>query len=235
MCSVGGDFILWGLGERAVEWFRLRCASEAIRVAVVCTVADVLRLGPRALAYEGHQWFEAVEDWIVQGDLDEIEPEPEPGVVDGGEPLPPELVDGPPLEEADVWDDPAIDEFPHRPALEQPLQAFVPIFNQLLVEEDSSSSEGVSTTEPSGSIQGERSAASELEEDQPQVGRMPVPSGRPVAGTRYLVGPERLLVVYGDDELAVPLTGWTAEQIEAVVEGLNTGIWQGFSEALGQE
>ena len=64
---------------------------------------------------------------------------------------------------------------------------------------------------------------------------MPVPSGRPVAGTRYLVGPERLLVVYGDDELAVPLTGWTAEQIEAVVEGLNTGIWQGFSEALGQE
>ena len=67
LMSTAGEIILAFLGERSESWGYLRCTSMHLRAAIVAEVASVLRRGPRALEFEGPQWFDVVERWIVVG------------------------------------------------------------------------------------------------------------------------------------------------------------------------
>ncbi|CAE7787133.1 RE1 [Symbiodinium sp. CCMP2592] len=113
LCSTAGDTILWFLGLHCAEWFRLLRTSGGVRVAVVGAVAEVLRRGPRALAYEGHGWFEAVSHWMVHGDP--VGQDPEADAVDAGDAYlqNPHAIE-PFAEEVDIDDDPGLDDHPHR-------------------------------------------------------------------------------------------------------------------------
>ena len=51
-------------------------------------------------------------------------------------------------------------------------------------------------------------------------------------GIAYEADEERLLVHYLDDTLIVPLPAWSLAQVGVVVQGLDTGVWSGFREAL---
>ena len=59
------EILLGFLGSRAPEYVHPLRASTALRVGIVGATADVLRLGPDGLAYEGPQWFELVQEFIL--------------------------------------------------------------------------------------------------------------------------------------------------------------------------
>ncbi|CAE7560008.1 RE1 [Symbiodinium sp. CCMP2456] len=53
-----------------------------------------------------------------------------------------------------------------------------------------------------------------------------------VPGLQYEAEEGCLVVVYGDDRLRVPLEGWSTEAVQTVVQGLETGLWPDWGEAL---
>ena len=105
----------------------------------------------------------------------------------------------------------------------------------MLVDQEGSSDE---SSEDSGSSTTEPSAYSATESSE-GVPVLTDPSGsrplereveRPVV--RYAAAEGALVVFYGDDCFEVPLEGWPVGAIQVIVEGLETGDWSGWQEAL---
>ena len=106
---------------------------------------------------------------------------------------------------------------------------------EVLVDQEGSSDE---SSEDSGSSTTEPSAYSATESSE-GVPVLTDPSGsrplereveRPVV--RYAAAEGALVVFYGDDCFEVPLEGWPVGAIQVIVEGLETGDWSGWQEAL---
>ena len=113
-----------------------------------------------------------------------------------------------------------IDERPlRRQAPEAPRLRLLPLAREL--ENDRSSDEEESedsTDEPSVSSLEESSEESGVREGSREV-MVPL-------GPTYVAEEERLLCVYGDDTLPVPLEGWSLSEVATIVQGLHTGDWR---------
>ena len=121
-------------------------------------------------------------------------------------------------------EDEDVDRRPHRGPRE-PTGLVRPLF---AVPEESSSGSGTSTTEPSVVS---ASASSECEPVLPDGAEPCGPGdGLPVLG--YSAAEGALIVAYGDDSFEVPLPSWPLEVVQAVVVGLETGVWADWSEFL---
>ncbi|CAE7537698.1 RE1 [Symbiodinium sp. CCMP2592] len=73
-----GEHVLWYLGVRSSSWFALRAVSNIVRYAMAGAIVDRLRRGPHVLRFEGPQWFEMTEIFVLQGYPPEPEDQPNP-------------------------------------------------------------------------------------------------------------------------------------------------------------
>ena len=244
--SVEGERVLWFLA-RVPDWKCLRVSSNYLRYAVASAVVDVLRRGVYAVWFSGPQWLSAVEDYIVMGVPYEGEEELVEGEAAGRPTGPwvhqwaagsseaphevPDVADayfrG---DEVDVDDDPWLDEMPLRTAqLPGPVVRLEPIAQALF---SSSSEEGSdSTAEPSEPSLRTPEGGSEAEGEE----RDEVQGFGGLVGPVYSAGEGVLLCTYVDDVLQVPLPGWSCQEIETIVHGLQTGDWAGFQQILSTE
>ena len=164
LMSTAGEVILAFLGERSEAWGYLRCTSLYLRAAIVAEVASILRKGPRALEFEGPQWFEVVDRWIVVGWLGGSTVGGVPGSIfqsalggflgEGNQGVgaePAHAGEVPQPAEEDREDNPELDEYPYRgvPGLVGVRQVFAAGVGAGQGFNAESSSEGSSTTEPS--------------------------------------------------------------------------------------
>ena len=221
--SIQGPRLLSCLGHRTPEWAAVRCASIALRYALIGTVADMLREGPWAIWFQGPQWHQAVDEYICSGEI--------PGSVGfGGEYVGPDAAQAYLQAESDQsddrQDDPALDEIPH--VVRDPPYRI----GRLFVDDDEWRDESgdSSTTEPS-TVNGGTGLESAVGEDLTE--NQVLDNGGP-GGLGYQAGEGVLLVNYGDDQGEVPLPGWTEEMIQGVAESLNTGDWSTFDDVVAQ-
>ena len=219
--ALSGTLLLSLLGDRSAEWVRLRTASRSFGSGVVLALVPWLQGHGLVNRYvDGAASYDAATAYLRVGQ----------GFVD------PES-DG---------DDATLDDRPHRqfgPLPNQVALGFNPML-QAVFHEDTSSSEDSedSTTEPSvADASPDHNSSSAVSEDEPMcsgnvlsVGDSAVISANTLqqSGIAYEADDERLLVHYLDDTLIVPLPGWSLVQVGVVVQGLNTGVWSGFREAL---
>ena len=243
LLSTAGELILSFLGERSAAWGELRCASLMIRTGLIGAVATALRRGPRALEFEGPAWYEAVDRWIAIGWLGGSRSGAIPGPLFPTAPCPPGVPTEDVLapneltgEEVDRDDDPVIDELPPRGADRQfPAMPFGPAAEALLDGESSTSGDSTSTEEPS---------VGEATTGSPSV-RVVNPEGVEgsetgtvtrglVGGVVYEAAQGALLVHYSGEVLAVPLEGWSLEDVEEIVRALRTGDWSEFARRVSE-
>ena len=222
--------LLGFLEDGALELLYLRTCSVGLRHAVVSALAEMWRQGPQAYMFQGPQWQATVEDHLSvrvavkrAGELRRAEE-----LHDAAHSYVQQDTGTPPYVEnpwEDAEDDPQLDEFPHRPALPEPVLGFGPVAEELLGGESSSEEETVSggSTGPNSWPNSQRD--SELEEPFGD-------EGGPLV--RYEAAEGFLLTRYGDDVLQVPLPGWDEALIGTVVRGLSTGDWEEFKQKLNE-
>ena len=116
-----------------------------------------------------------------------------------------------------------------------PYPQAVQVFGGPGSEDGSSSHWTASTTRSSGgSVVSDRGAEDRERGEQPadpsvdSFERQPSVRGE----VRYRAEDEALMVVYGDDELRVPLPGWSLEEVHSIVVSIQEGDWSYFREAL---
>ena len=125
--------------------------------------------------------------------------------------------------------DPHLDLGPHPQDI--PMQYEPDSDDQLLSDVESS-------TEASGRNEGEAALSGESEIDEPGEGQMA--SGAPEPGSpstdpggvRYRAEDEALIVVHADDELRIPLVGWSLEEVVSIVRSIQEGDWSFFHEVM---
>ena len=206
-----GYGLLSFLGDRVVDWYVLRTVAPGFRSCVLYGL--ILWLERTSVRYRSRYLTETASSWnAAQTYL-------RTGQREG--PF------GPALEDIDRDDDPSLDDNPYRVQRAEG----VPV-RQIFVDSSSSSESSEdsadSTTEPSVV------SASESSECLPAVSDCPGPLplgkevGLPVVS--YAATEGALIVFYGDDSFKVPLEGWTVEEVQGVVEGLETGVWRDWAE-----
>ena len=158
-------------------------------------------------------------------------------------------------EREENWDNPAIDEVRH--LLPDPDPALPLLEVRLYREEEPpelSDSEGeISSTtasewteDPSSPSMGESDGARSLEPGESEafgllgrgesdfgasLGGM-VDRGSVSPGVGYRAVDGALVVVYGDEELWVPLLGWSLEEVGSIVDSIRSGDWTRFHEVV---
>ncbi|CAE7837355.1 RE1 [Symbiodinium sp. CCMP2592] len=133
-------------------------------------------------------------------------------------------------EDTDRDDDSGLDDHPHRAPVVREVRV-----RQVLVASDETSDESSEPTETSTT---EPSVASVTDSSECRdVGQVPMPHplreselGLPVL--RYQAAEEALIVYYGDDSFEVPLQGWSVEAVQTIVDGIESGDWSDWQEAV---
>ena len=138
----------------------------------------------------------------------------------------------------DVEDDEELDERPLRPRVPGLVARFGPA-GQALLEVQSSSSETEdsedSTTEPSevsGGL-GESSSEAGGTQVQDSEGGLGSP-GDYSGGLTYAAAEGGLMCTYLDDTVVEPLPGWSLEDVQTIVQGLQTGDWARFQTVIAE-
>ncbi|CAE7521159.1 RE2 [Symbiodinium sp. CCMP2592] len=205
LLALNGATLLSLLGNQSVEWVRLRTVSRSFQSGVVLALVVWLQgRGMISRMLDGPVSYDVATAYITG----RIAPDSES-------------------------EDEALDDYPHRdPAYQQhpPVPVFAQMFQEAFEEATSSDASVTSTTEPSVWS----ASSSEVEElgQVEEVADSLSPSAEAVAGVRYEAEDGKLLVYYVDDVLVVPLPGWSLAQVLVVVQGLRTGVWDNFQEAL---
>ncbi|CAE7832119.1 RE2 [Symbiodinium sp. CCMP2592] len=205
LLALNGATMLSLLGNQSVEWVRLRTVSRSFQSGVVLALVVWLQgRGMISRMLDGPVSYDVATAYITG----RIAPDSES-------------------------EDEALDDYPHRdPAYQQhpPVPVFAQMFQEAFEEATSSDASVTSTTEPSVWS----ASSSEVEElgQVEEVADSLSPSAEAVAGVRYEAEDGKLLVYYVDDVLVVPLPGWSLAQVLVVVQGLRTGVWDNFQEAL---
>ena len=215
--AICGSRLLACLGDRVVEWGRLRSSARGFHSHVLYAVIGWLRDTGIQRVADGWCSFEAADAYILSG------------------------VRAFPFEEReDAEDDPTIDERPVRGLAwrPNPVLRLAPVADALLGASSSSSGslEGdeSSTADPSvGSVDALGSSEDGREAQLESVSsRLGLASGQ--AGPTYAADEGFLLVAYVDDVLRVPLPGWTLEEVDTIVHGLQTGDWGLFQQMMAR-
>ena len=214
LLSVVGGIIVQLIGVDAVEVWRLRGVAKTFRYRV-------------AFAYERARGQLLRTPWGVPVDTS-----------GPGRPL-----DGPPrgsssIEEPQLDDDPTIDQVRHVHPDEIPGEGLVDVqvFGPDSSSESSISSEGSSTTIASGSeevselvseVVGPSGTVGTQGSEQSVSLTLGVPQG---VGYRAVDG--AIIVVCADDELRIPLPGWTFEEVWSIVHSIQCGDWTYFHQVI---
>ena len=213
LAEVGCELLML-ISSRAREFFCLRQVATGFRTySVYAMILWLRRTGIQRMS-DGPQSWRAAETYIQSGNRVYPFEEPEDRV-DGA------VIDGVPL----------------RPVNPVPLVrvGYGGMAAERLEQSSSSSGEVQSTTEPSvTSVGAGDSLESEVDASGQGFGEAVVPPGRPEAVLHYEVGQESLIVVYAGGSFQVPLVGWGSDAVEAVVSGLNAGVWENLEQCLTQ-
>ena len=209
--AIAGVELLSCLGSRDGGWGYLRSAAQGFRTHSVYAIILWLRATSVTRVTDGNQSFSAAETYIQTGTR--VYPFFEHEGVEERE------------------DDETLDELHYRrTGAAQPARGtqYGLAAGVLLEDSESSSSgdEGPSTTEPSVVSVGFEDSEQGLEPEA----ELAHPGGP--AGSNYEARPGCLVVRYADDFLYVPLEGWSLEEVEEVVRGLETGMWAGLQARL---
>ena len=122
----------------------------------------------------------------------------------------------------DEGEDEGIDDRPLR-ARRAPERAV----RQVFLEDSSSSSEdSESSTRSPSSVSSAEVLVVDLELPSEELRRRTLSARSGLAVLRYRASEGYLVVYYGDDQFEVPLPGWTFEEIQVIVQGLETGTGQ---------
>ena len=215
--AIMGGRLLAFLGDRTSEWGRLRSAARGFHSHVLYAVLGWLRDTSVQRVADGRCSFEAADAYILSG------------------------VRTFPFEEREgIEDDADIDERPIRGLAwrPDPVLRLAPVAEALLASSSSSSADsedtGSSTTDPSVGSLGVLSSSEDGREPQAE-GLAQLPGPLPAtAGLAYAAEDGCLVVTYVDDVNRVPLPGWTVEEVETIVQGLQTGDWSLFQEMMAE-
>ena len=139
---------------------------------------------------------------------------------------------------SDGEEDEGIDEVRHHDPREDfgPMPQDVQYHYEAESEYETSTEE--SSTSASGSFNGVATTtqgSEDLETGESQLGSSSMAPGGHMTGpggVRYRAEDGFLVVVYCDDEMRIPLEGWSFEEIYSVVRSIQEGNWDYFREAL---
>ncbi|CAE7247520.1 RE1 [Symbiodinium sp. CCMP2592] len=218
-----GWLLLELLGDRTGAWRALRAVAPGFRAGATLALTVWLRKTRHFYMASAQATYDAADAYMQGRELQypfvARDPEEAEQLSSGHE------------------DDESVDDRPLRPRTEDPGRVrWGPVGQAVLLEDSSSESEGSgsSTTEPSVVGVSADSSSEQSEECQP------VEEGTPLEGLRvgglprtsYQAAEGKLLVFYGDDELEVPLPGWSQSAVQGIVTGLDVGDWSGLEAAV---